>query len=781
MTTYFQSYNEYFWQWEDDGDVIAIPFSSTIAYKAFVLEALELMSPQGLPPFGSLLLTIIATNPQGESALNDVYALLDKKLDRMVNQQFGDSNQEKAILVDAFAFLKLLVHLPAKYKEGRNRLLLLQSLFAGCHNQLAASKAKHILEYYKSGKTNIVNTPSKALHSGAFTHDFRVVSLLHKRFPDNKIIIERLAALPGIETAIAIEEAEPGEDALKDFIEELTTHSKTFPVGSLIKRLWSGLNIPFHHYHPSQQPIGGVSDLTNKGTFDRLLISEYANDDIVFLSRLANNEALYINREVPPQQDDQERIILMDVSIKSWGTPRTIAFAILLAIARHPKSNFICKAFAVGNTYRPIPFETIDDIITSLEELDPCLHPAEGLTTFFKEYGALKNAEVFLVASEDSFRHPQVHKAISDHYALFNYWIQVGQEGSIDLFRRHQNIRKHVQHLQLPLDELWKREPAQQSNRESSDSISEYPILFPSPHNPKKVVAAPDGHFIMLTSEKHILRSFHKTLGHEKGWEMMYENVAYNNGEVAVGITTKGDYLFFLFNTADRKITIINIYTRESKSISFPDWRTSSNNHFLFYEGRFYYVNNNRYWAFQWGEQITVEKGQNPPSALLEDYKEMEAEKKKQQKYVSYIGGILKNVDFVFINQAGNLVLNKQELRIKDNAVIVMERTEFLKKEVEARRREKDTFAFPDGSTVIINRGGMLVLKSSDPSIPKIYVPSVLDTALGVSTTSDFAGNPYYLLLDRSRRSISNPQFFQQYLEPYIKTITAHGTTSKTN
>ena len=88
----------------------------------------------------------------------------------------------------------------------------------------------------------------------------------------------------------------------KDYIDELIDNPKTFHSGSLVRRIWSGLNIPFQSVLPSKQPLGGISDLTNKGDFDKLLISEFANDDLVFLSRIANNEALYIQREIPPQK-----------------------------------------------------------------------------------------------------------------------------------------------------------------------------------------------------------------------------------------------------------------------------------------------------------------------------------------------------------------------------------------------------------------------------------------------------------------------------------------------
>jgi hypothetical protein len=58
---------------------------------------------------------------------------------------------------------------------------------------------------------------------------------------------------------------------------------------------------PLHPLHHNMlQPIVRNFDLTNKGDFDKLLLSEFAQDDDVFMSRMPNNEALIFN-EVPPR------------------------------------------------------------------------------------------------------------------------------------------------------------------------------------------------------------------------------------------------------------------------------------------------------------------------------------------------------------------------------------------------------------------------------------------------------------------------------------------------
>lgn len=311
---YFQSYDNYFWQWEDNGEVLAIPGDSTIAYRAFIGEVYQKIIPQGIPPFGSLLLAIIATNPDSKDSLVAVNRLLQKLM----------TENERAFIDRVFSFLHVLSEVPKEYKTGNKRIILLQSIFQSCHNILSADNSKRIFgNYFSAPIDKPLLLKKEKFSSHVFVRDLRTLELIGQKLPTVNDIIDRMAGLPELKEEIEIPVSVEESSVTKDFVEELIDHTKTFHVGSLIKRLWSGLNIPVHASQPSQQPIGGISDLTNKGDFDKLLLSEFANDDLVFLSRLANNEALYIHREIPPANNDFQRVILIDVSLKNWGTPKT--------------------------------------------------------------------------------------------------------------------------------------------------------------------------------------------------------------------------------------------------------------------------------------------------------------------------------------------------------------------------------------------------------------------------------------------------------------------------
>lgn len=435
-TGYDRSYHHYFWQWEEGSTVASIPGCNTIAYRKYIEEVLEALLPQGLPPFGTILLAILATNPNGKESIGQVKAIMKKRLG------------QQDIKMPALDFLDILASVPDEYKSGKKRMLLFQTIFEQCHNRLSTQKSAILLSRFKcDGNPAPISCPE-----GQWHEDLHPILLLNRKFPDVKSILEKMAPLPLVEEMLNLDIPDTGLSSGPDFIEELIESPKTFHVGALIKRIWGGLHIPFHNILPSRQPMGGVSDLTNKGDLDRLLISEFANDDITFLSRLANNEALYINREIPPENNNRERVILIDVSIRNWGTPRIIAFAVMMAIARHPKTNIRCSAFVVGESCQPVSSGSVDEVIDGLQKLDGCLHAATGLEQFFREHKK-SDQEVFFISSADATKYPAIQNILNRYHTNINYWIHTNAEGGISVYKRQHSSKRHIQDIKLNLGE----------------------------------------------------------------------------------------------------------------------------------------------------------------------------------------------------------------------------------------------------------------------------------------------------------------------------------------
>ena len=249
---YFQSYNDYFWVrniLQDTLEEVAYVYEtsngSTIAYSDYVIEVLRYLSLESIPPLGSLLLAIAATNSNADALLNDIKRQV-KSVE--VNNAYPNANLNG--IDAAFEFLEILKKLPNSFKQGKKRALLFQVIFKDCHNRIATEKAQKIIDEYANAEFdfNTANTPL-AFNKANFVKDFRTIGLMKLRFVSAEQIIKAIEDLPDIEQiSDALEEeilnpeianAEP-----KDFIEELIDNDKTFHVGSLIKRIWSGLKIP---------------------------------------------------------------------------------------------------------------------------------------------------------------------------------------------------------------------------------------------------------------------------------------------------------------------------------------------------------------------------------------------------------------------------------------------------------------------------------------------------------------------------------------------------------
>jgi len=775
--SYFIRNENYFWTLEEEGAVIVIRGGDTIAYSEFVIGMLEDLADQGLPPFGSLLLAIIATNHPANDLIGQVQSLIRRSITGEAREYV--ENRLK-VLDEAVRLLNLLTLLPVKYTTGKMRVQLFQLLFADCHGKLSKEISRQIVSGIKqlkeTGNQKVLRTMSGEDRNGDINiyEEFRCIALLLRKFPDAKTLIDKLAGIPEIEEPVLEEEEEipvPG-----NFIASLMDHPTTYPVGALIRSLWSGMSIPIHHSLPSAQPMGGFSDLSNKGDLDKLLVSEFAGDDWMFLSRLANNEALYLHRETPPGADQMERIILIDVTLKSWGTPRLLAYAILLAIAKHPKTDIHCTAYAVGNDLYPVAVDTVDEVIESIRLVDGALHPAAGLIKFFERSSAGK-MEVFFIAPEDSMRHPAIQKVISDHYNRFKYWVTVSQEGKILFYRNQHKGRKLIQQLTLPLEKLWgqgrRALPDLADSGELPQDKLPVPILFPPPRSLRTMFISTDFDLFTVTKERNLLCHRKGEISF-KGWELVLDEVQAGASLFAMGPNKNGEQLFLCFRTHNRELTVYRLDTGESKSVFFNEWAPSSYADFFFFKGAFFYIRDGYIWRIACEQELDIHKAELFSAQRFSDhYHELQQEAMKARAGISLTWSVLKNIHQIYINQQGNLVFNKHELVLSKAGHIQLLSAARESRGVAVAATwdvSRNEFSFPGGSRIRVHRAGMIILQGH---YSPVYIPAVLDASLGAATDKEFAGNLYYYPNTRKEFliQISTLEFYQKNIRSFIQDI----------
>ncbi|MFN3379931.1 MAG: hypothetical protein ACK41O_10785 [Runella zeae] len=714
---YFQSYKGHFWQWEEGSNVLALQNGNTIAYRNYVINILEKLYPENIPPFGALLLVIIATNPLGAEDLQQ----LEEKFRTYRRVPYGSNDD----LADALSFLLTLTLLPESYKTQEKRVWIFQTIFQSCHNRLASYKRDQFILRFQNNDYEVESLIiQKDFSSNVFYKDIRTLALINKQFPTPDSILAKLAEIPEIGEELLV--TSPTNES--NWLDDLIDTPQTFHVGALIKHIWAGLSIPFYNNISSQRSLGGVADLSNKGDLNRLLISEFANDELIFLSRLANNEALYLNPDIPPQSTPLERIILIDISIKNWGSPKIISYALLLALAKHPQTDISYTAFIVGKSYHEISMTPKDSLIANLQKVDVSLHPAEGLALFFNQYKLSKHSEVIFITSHNTLKERDLQKVVNQYKALFGYWIHIDSEGNIDLYKRHHISKKHIQHLSLPLKKLWKKEKPQTPSS-SFSPISYYPILLPHSSASNLQVIVASNQEIFCIQENYLLQKCSPE-DDIKGLKIVYfKELPFKPNKVEIGHKAD-DYLVLLFEMQHKKLALISLKTGKIQLTTFSEWNKSKHDQFIYWNGSFFYLGNHNYWEItQNSQRIEIINKINDSSSLdwyqstdwYKAYQQMVSQPLPSGKCWKH-NSILKNIDGIFINDNHRLVLNNHELTINQNGSIQFSINN-KKKLIEAEKSTPNIFIFPNQSSIFINRVGLIVLQ---PNPNTIYYELVL-------------------------------------------------------
>lgn len=827
---YFQQYEDYFWSLmkysdaKSDSLEYEMPFGGMIAYSEYIIETLEHLSEESWPPFGALLLAIIATNPNASADLNNIYNFGKSK------EKSNSNPSANLFKIDvAVDFLKLLESLPSQYKVGKKRIFLFQTIFDKCHNRISKEKAKQFLDEYKLANSNLFE--KIPFNDANFIKDFRTISLLKTKFPTVDSILNAMEKLP--ENKVDFEDENLEQDKVsekpKDFVSQLIDENKTFHVGSLIKRIWSGLNIPLHHNTPSNQPLGGISDLTNKGDFDKLLISEFANDDLVFMSRLANNEVLYIQREVPPEDNKFKRILLIDSSLKNWGNPKIVNFATALAIAKHPKTDIECHLFVLGENHQKVEFETVHEVIDGLNLLSGKLDCSEGLNTYFQYAKELdEENENFLILSENSLKSKSMQKVIHENFDQLKYLITTNEEGEINIHKIKNKAKKHIKTIHLSLDDLWLNQSKIIKNELFEDN-NELPVLYPLTRDYKNIF-----HYnsVFYTFSRGKLFQF---IDVSKGFLKIAENIPFIDGKFALFENEKKEII--LVNITNQFIQQYNISTKKEYGskilrMNFPQIISLAP-----YKNSFYFKTKIGYRSLAL-ESYEVEKNEILDVAF-ENYDDVTNSFRKQLYNSKNNYSVLFNMDDMWINETRTyldfnnygLIFNKLiSVDFSDNDTFrpfetyvdlifknwddgksdllnCLQKTlninSFEAKEIlngnvteiltnvpkknadEAKYQIEDLGAVcylrtnchktADGSTINF-QDGIAILQSSNVLIPKIYIPMVVNGITAMSTKYEFAGNDYFLPKENKLTVISTEDFYEKYIYPFINTILDYGT-----
>lgn len=736
MNSYFQPYTHYFWEYSEGGEVIAVPEGSTIAYRGLLENTLNALSYQGLPRLGTIVLALAALSMDSKRLLQEIEVVLTEL----------DENKEDNTQRNAMKFLNRLAEVPPEYKEGRMKETLLRAIFSDSHRRIGQKRArKQIYRKFKERKErkNFIS-PTK-VNSTHVYEDIRPLDMLGLKFPTVKSILDEMAGIPELPEEIAlpmVEDSQTHGKADEDLIEQLVQNNQTYEIGSLIRHLWSGLNIPFHSNTPSRRPFGGVSDITNKGDISRLLISEYAQEDIIFLTRLANSEALYLSRESPPAIADKQRDILIDITLKNWGTPKILAFACMLAIAHHPKSKMACRVFAVGQELIPVIHDQIKQVIKGVQLVDSSLNASPGIRQYFEENPPSRQTEVFLLTEMSTVKQAGILNLSQEIGAGINYWILSDQVGGIDVYRNSNRSRKHVQRLELPLTKLWEGQKKTTIPPPKELPKGKYPILIDTPINHKGVVYLNDFDTYLLV--RNCLLKKRRISGRQTreifNWEVIHDSLPIHGNIFQMGISKSGQLLILLWRQGKNTIHLVDLKSKEIRTIEFAVMNPGSSPEVVFENDRFLIKDprSGEIWSINWQGSLTKESDD-----LNLFFREIR--KKADRSLIRQRNkNVLAKLKSVAITTDSELVINNHKLVLNQQGKFKFRTNHGGKLLISALLIEDNYFQFENGTSVSMTVPGMITISAKDPNISSVYIPTALDQPIGLGSASDFTGEIQY-------------------------------------
>ncbi|SHN11696.1 hypothetical protein [Chitinophaga sp. CF418] len=811
---YFQATKDYFWQWAEEGEVIEwTKGGGTICYKTELLNDLSQIKNQ-LPPLGPLLLVIALGKPApGPQAIQSTLHQYVKDLvGDEIDMPFADMTYERVAdeLEEVVTnFLALLRPLPGRYWKGLDRELLLNTLFEHVETFLTGETAKEMLSIFRRGAYDYVIAHSASKDPiSTLKADINILRQILQRYPDTATLEEKLNAVvnpsPPVPVFIEIPSDLPKPAQAEDLLQLLAEDAQTALLALLTQRLIAALHLPMHTRGYSETSFGGVSDITNKGNFDRLLLSELAHDNETLMVRLANNEALYLRREELPENEPGQRFILVDKSIKLWGTPHLLEMAAALACTIDNKQHAEILPFAlVGDRYEPMDLSSKAEIIAGMQLLSPALNSAKALSSFTDAYILKGQQEYFLITGEELFHTAAFQQSFAVLRRTDGFVITVDRECRIQLYRYTAGHRKLLSTAKISVEMPAVRRERVAVQRIHSKEVDlpeflknrPFPLLIPyqlTSLNKNDSYFSKHTGGLAITKHRQLLF----WLQTRQGAREITPNFpdahnyffAHDDALCYILFQAKGaqHLSLYLFKKYTQELIPIDIKHHESvSSIRRNGIRDVALKPDTIFSGSLYI-------DIAGAPHIVVvdlDSGEMTlePDVTKEMLKAMKDryEGHEQRHWQSF--NTINSLKHLEINHKGNIVVNKHELvfttyitqlikAVNINPHHSVHNTE-LPVKLPDTRQSLSKYKWPDGSEAWFDPyRHMLHLRSSDKHLAEITIVLVVNQAT-VCRASDGAtcGYSSYFVPDDSKH-IGPDVFHEKYIKPFIQVIQQYGT-----
>lgn len=486
---YLKAPHSAYWKWGDSGEVITWLDGRTIAFRAELAQVLSGLTPFGLPPLGAVLLLIAATreNWQRQEVIDGI---LQTAWKAVMNDDFYSA-------IDKLGTVR---QLPTDLRSSaQSKVTLAQLVFEEAPYRTSPADAQVIVEALNRQLDEAILrtglTDDRWLSDPNWLPgDVACLRAGLRHLTPHALVARRETGLDHLPQA-GRELELPLSDRVRALLSDLKQDEEYAPMARLALDLMAAITVPRPVADIDEQQVGGVSDITNRGPLDRLLLSELANDDLTLAVRVAVNEALFLRRESPPKTPPRNRVILLDVGIRSWGIPRVYATAIGLALAATADKTTRVKTLRPQrNRLVDVDLSTRDGLVKHLSALEPALHPGPLLPRFQSILTKdEEGAEPVLVTTDDTFDDDEFQEALRTHLVP-PYWVACMQrDGTLRLLERTAAGTKVIKEVHLDLNGLFPTAPqpkliddSVRQDLPAAILVKPFPLLLPHNVDPKK-------------------------------------------------------------------------------------------------------------------------------------------------------------------------------------------------------------------------------------------------------------------------------------------------------
>jgi hypothetical protein len=506
---YFREARSCFFRWEDNGNVMVWDNGLTIAFRAEIAAVMQRLAPECLPPLNAIAVLLSACRENWGDARQVLSQLSFADAKREFSRRHAEEPSWKTGAIEWFVRELNRVHaLPLDLRSDLGaRCELAAMIFENCSRRSQrtdATEALALAEQMARGLPEALESKGGLLQvidgQESDNRETLAATSISPVIPDMTAYIRRDAAaliedlhwlqggLRGVtesslrrrlQTGIE-EEVQPAEqsetESSRSLIGQLMQDAELGALARLARDLLAVLTFPRPLSQPEELSLGGVSDITNRGQLDRLLLSELAHDDLTLATRIALGEALYLHRESPPAARSQYRRVLLDTGLCMWGIPRVFATAVGLSMAATADHHvYVDVSRFDGKQLHDVDLTTREGLQQQLEVLHPELHPGAALPGFFGAQDS-PDVEYIIVTHEDVAEDQEFRKHLRDHLPHApTFVVSVARTGQLTLTSINQHGTRVLRTGLLRLDEILKPTT---TRRPLHDVDSELPVIL---------------------------------------------------------------------------------------------------------------------------------------------------------------------------------------------------------------------------------------------------------------------------------------------------------------